>query len=65
MLWNAYESASVKPDVYKVGRIAKPQGHLGFGWELHTGAKKSKRVLFRMGSGLPGTPRMSQHPWLR
>ena len=41
------------------------QGHLVFGWELHTGAKKSKRVLFRMGSCLPGTPRMSQNPLLR
>jgi hypothetical protein len=25
------------------------QGHLVFGWELHTGAKKSQRGLFRMG----------------
>jgi Sigma-70 factor, region 1.2 len=41
------------------------QGHLVFGWELHTGAKTSKRVLFCMGSCLPGTPRMSQNPLLR
>jgi hypothetical protein len=41
------------------------QGHLVFGWELHTGAKKSTRVLFRMGSCVPGTPRMSQNPALR
>jgi hypothetical protein len=32
------------------------QGHLVFGWELHTGAKKSKRVLFYMGLACPARP---------
>jgi hypothetical protein len=40
-------------------------GHLVFRWELPIGAQESKRVLFHMGSCLPGTPRMSPNPWLR
>ena len=44
---------------------SSPQGHLVFGWELHTGVEKRQRVLFHMGSCLPSTPRMSQNPLLR
>ena len=41
------------------------QGHVVFGWELHTGAKQRQRVLFCRGSCLPGTPLMRQNPLRR